>query len=71
MLEAEELVGHEFLEDEDQVNAVREMAEMGAREAIMTVPDGCLALLQPDEGGPVIYRATHPDGRGDGHDRLG
>src|SRR5919106_826053 len=44
-LEAEELVGHEFADDEDRRTAVRQMAEMGAREAIMTLPDGCLALL--------------------------
>ena len=60
VLEAEELVGHEFLEEDDQISAVREMVDMGAREAIMTVPDGCVALLQPDEGGPAAYRATIP-----------
>ena len=49
VLEAEELVGHEFNDDEDQVIAVREMVELGAREAIMTVPDGCLARSLPDE----------------------
>ncbi|MGH2834355.1 MAG: 1-phosphofructokinase family hexose kinase, partial [Solirubrobacteraceae bacterium] len=38
VLEAEELVGHEFGEDEEI--AVREIAELGAREAIMTLPDG-------------------------------
>jgi 1-phosphofructokinase family hexose kinase len=60
VLEAEELVGHEFLDDDDHIAAVREMVEMGAREAIMTVPDGCLALLAPDEGAPVAFRATIP-----------
>ena len=47
-LEAEELVGHEFSDHEDRVSAVREMVEMGAREAVMTMPDGCLALLGDD-----------------------
>ena len=51
VLEAEELVGHEFLEDEDQVIAVREMAGLGAREGIMTVPDGCVALGSPMRAG--------------------
>src|ERR671922_1983482 len=32
-LEAEELVGHEFADDEDRLTAVGEMAELGAREA--------------------------------------
>jgi 1-phosphofructokinase/tagatose 6-phosphate kinase len=44
-LEAEGLVGREFADEEDRVAGVAEMVEMGAREAIMTRPDGCLALL--------------------------
>jgi 1-phosphofructokinase family hexose kinase len=48
VLEAEELVGHEFLDDEDRGNAVREMVALGAREAIMTVPDGCFAQVLRD-----------------------
>jgi 1-phosphofructokinase/tagatose 6-phosphate kinase len=55
VLEAEELVGHEFNDDEDRVIAVREMVELGAREAIMTVQDGCFAQVL-EEGGPVLYR---------------
>jgi 1-phosphofructokinase family hexose kinase len=43
VLEAEELVGHEFNDDEDRCVAVREMVALGAREAIMTVDDGCFA----------------------------
>ena len=54
-LEAEELVGHEFSDHDDRVAAVREMVEMGAREAMMTMPDGCLALLG-DEGDPTRSR---------------
>jgi 1-phosphofructokinase/tagatose 6-phosphate kinase len=59
-LEAEELVGHEFADDEDRLTAVGEMAELGAREALMTLPDGCLALLreEQDTGPPALYRAT-------------
>ena len=55
VLEAEELVGHEFNDDEDRTIAVRELAELGAREAIMTVSDGCFALVVED-GGPRLYR---------------
>ena len=47
-LEAEELVGHEFADEGDRRTAVREMVEMGARSAIMTRPDGCLALVGDD-----------------------
>jgi 1-phosphofructokinase family hexose kinase len=55
ILEAEELVGHEFNDDEDMVIAVREMRGLGAREAIMTTPDGCFASVV-DEGEPTLYR---------------
>jgi 1-phosphofructokinase family hexose kinase len=54
--EAEELVGHEFNEEEDRVIAVREMTQLGAREAIMTVPDGCFAALNIDNA-PTLLRA--------------
>jgi 1-phosphofructokinase family hexose kinase len=59
-LEAEELVGHEFAEEDDRLRAVREMVELGAREAVMTLPDGCLALLGDgtDGGSRGLYRAT-------------
>jgi 1-phosphofructokinase/tagatose 6-phosphate kinase len=58
VLEAEELVGHEFNDDDDHVIAVREMTELGAREAIMTMPDGCFARMRPAEPGgePCLYR---------------
>ena len=64
VLEAEELVGHEFNDDEDRIIAVREMAGLGAREAIMTMPDGCFARMAPAEpgGDPCLYRVQVPPG---------
>jgi 1-phosphofructokinase family hexose kinase len=60
VLEAEELVGHEFNDEEDHLIAVREMCEQGAREAIMTLADGCYANAPASEGG--LYRVrVHPD----------
>ena len=58
VLEAEELVGHEFNDDEDRTYAVREMCELGAREAIMTMTDGVFARMLPHEGAaePSVYR---------------
>jgi 1-phosphofructokinase/tagatose 6-phosphate kinase len=56
VLEAEELVGHEFASDEDRSLAVREIAALGAREAIMTLPDGCFAYVLVD-GHPRLKRA--------------
>jgi 1-phosphofructokinase family hexose kinase len=57
VLEAEELVGHEFNDIEDHLIAMREMVALGAREAIMTATDGCYALMTPDEhAAPRLYR---------------
>jgi 1-phosphofructokinase/tagatose 6-phosphate kinase len=63
VLEAEELVGHEFsMQDgeEERLLAVREISELGAREAIMTMPDGCVAQLSAD-GKPSLWRARIPE----------
>jgi 1-phosphofructokinase family hexose kinase len=64
VLEAEELVGHEFNDDEDRIIAVREMCGLGAREAVMTMPDGCFAQMGPHEPGaePSTYRVRLPAG---------
>lgn len=55
VLEAEELVGHEFNDDEDRAIAVRAMIDIGAVEAIMTMPDGCFASVLVD-GERELYR---------------
>ena len=47
-MEAEELVGHEFRDDEDQVYALYELCERGPREAIITHEEGCYALVGRD-----------------------
>lgn len=54
VVEAEELVGHEFNEEEDHAIAVGEMVQQGAREAIMTLPDGCVASVR--EGNDAVRR---------------
>jgi 1-phosphofructokinase family hexose kinase len=56
LTEAEELVGHEWGDEQERLMGVREMVEMGAREAIITLPDGCLAQLLVD-GAPRLLRA--------------
>ena len=56
VLEAEELVGHEFNDDEDRTYAVREMCELGARNAVMTMHDGVFARMRGDGPEPSIYR---------------
>jgi len=56
VLEAEELVGHEFAGEQERSLAVREIAALGPREAIMTLPDGCFAQVLVD-GRPSLKRA--------------
>jgi len=58
VLEAEELVGHEFNDDRDRLLAVREIVAVGAREAIMTVDDGCFAQVLNGDGGSELLRAV-------------
>ena len=48
LVEAEELVGHEFNDEEEYAAAVGEMVLQGAGEAIMTLPDGCVASVLID-----------------------
>jgi len=55
VLEAEELVGHEFHEEADRVVAVSELCDLGAGESIITLPDGCVASLLVD-GRPERHR---------------
>jgi 1-phosphofructokinase family hexose kinase len=56
VLEAEELVGHEFAGEDERSLAVHEIAALGPREAIMTLPDGCYAQVLVD-GQPSLKRA--------------
>jgi 1-phosphofructokinase family hexose kinase len=54
-LESEELVGHELNDADDRAQAVVEMTRLGAREAIMTVSDGCYAKVIED-GASTVHR---------------
>lgn len=56
--EAEELVGHEFVDEADRLRALREILALGARQAIITLPDGCVALLEGAGGQREVWRAT-------------
>jgi 1-phosphofructokinase family hexose kinase len=59
VIEAEELVGHEFNDDADYAAAVREIVSLGAHSAIMTTRDGCWAQMLI-EGAPRAFRVTVP-----------
>ncbi len=57
VLEAEELVGHEFGSEEERSLAVAEIAALGPREAIMTLADGCFAQVLVD-GQKLVKRVS-------------
>jgi len=46
--EAEALVGQEFSEDEDYLMALDAIAELGARNVLISDPSGCYALVRED-----------------------
>ena len=60
-LEAEELVGHEFSDSDDHPPALQEITELGAREAIMTLPTGAVATVG-DDGARHMYRVAIEQG---------
>jgi 1-phosphofructokinase family hexose kinase len=43
--EAEELVGHEFGDASDLAHGLTELIDLGAAEAVITQPDGCVAAV--------------------------
>jgi 1-phosphofructokinase family hexose kinase len=57
--EAEALVGQEFHDDEDFLLALDRIAEMGARNVLITTETGCVALLREDKDAQR-FRASAP-----------
>ena len=57
--EAEALVGQEFHDDEDFLLALDRIAELGARNVLITTESGCVALLR-EEREAQRYRADAP-----------
>jgi 1-phosphofructokinase/tagatose 6-phosphate kinase len=57
--EAEALVGQEFSEEEDFLMALDTIAEMGARNVLLTEETGCFALLREDRR-PRRFHAIAP-----------
>jgi 1-phosphofructokinase family hexose kinase len=57
--EAESLVGQEFHDDDDFLAGLEAIAELGARNVLITRESGCWALLR-HEREPRLYRALAP-----------
>ena len=58
--EAEELVGHEFEGPGDIAHGLAELLELGAEEAIITRPDGCVAALRDGSERLFLAVSTEP-----------
>src|SRR4029453_6809731 len=58
--EAESLIGHEFVDEEDLSNALDEIAELGARNVIITLDAGCYARFREERSDDVRVRARAP-----------
>jgi 1-phosphofructokinase family hexose kinase len=58
--EAEALVGHEFVDEEDLATGLDEIAELGARNVLITLETGCYALLREDRN-ELRLRARAPE----------
>jgi 1-phosphofructokinase family hexose kinase len=57
--EAEDLVGHEFHDEQDVVDATGIIQEMGAQNVMITMPDGCYARVKHSRRFRV-YHASIP-----------
>jgi 1-phosphofructokinase/tagatose 6-phosphate kinase len=58
--EAEELVGQEFADRSDLAQGLRELARLGAREAAITRPDGCVATVGEGNSRRLLEVHTEP-----------
>ena len=58
--EAEELVGQEFADRDDLVDGLGELVRLGAGEAAITRPDGCVAVVGAGAERRVVEVRTRP-----------
>jgi len=58
--EAESLVGHEFVDAEDLTSALDEIADLGARNVLITLDTGCYGLFREERAENIRIRARAP-----------
>jgi 1-phosphofructokinase family hexose kinase len=58
--EAEAVVGQEFSEDGDFLDALERLEDLGARNALITFERGCFASVRAERGQPKRFRAETP-----------
>ena len=59
-LEAEAVVGQEFLDEGDFLDALDRLEDLGARNALITDERGCFASVRGERGHPRRFRAEAP-----------
>jgi 1-phosphofructokinase family hexose kinase len=59
--EAEGAVGHEFDDREDLLNGLRSLVELGATDAVITRPEGCVASIKGADDQRYVYEVTAPE----------
>lgn len=59
--EAEAAVGHEFNDREDALLGLRSLVELGASDAVITRPEGCLASLLDSDHQRHAYEVIAPE----------
>jgi 1-phosphofructokinase/tagatose 6-phosphate kinase len=59
-IEAEAVVGQEFAEDGDFLDALERLEDLGARNALITYERGCFASVRAARGQPKRFRAQTP-----------
>ncbi len=69
--EAEQLVGQELFDEEDFVMALDAIAELGARNVLVTLEDGAFALIREDRQGAPVPRGRAAAGAGVGRGGRG
>ncbi|HKH22736.1 MAG TPA: 1-phosphofructokinase family hexose kinase [Solirubrobacterales bacterium] len=58
--EAEGAVGHEFNDREDLLNGLASLVELGATDAVITRPEGCIASIKGTDDQRHLYEVTAP-----------
>jgi 1-phosphofructokinase/tagatose 6-phosphate kinase len=58
--EAESLVGQELTSEQEVVQALEDIAELGARNVLISHESGCYALLREERGAAKRFRAGAP-----------
>ena len=59
-LEAEELVGHEFESRAEMFGVLAELVEMGPAEAVITLPEGCVAIVGEGSRQRILEAVIEP-----------